>query len=206
MRARLAAALARHGRLVYSNSLGAEAMVLTDIIWTHLPQIDMFSIDTGRLHEETYGLLREAAAALQPQDPRRLSGRSGARAAGGPQGINGFYESLAARLECCRIRKVEPFRRAIRGYPAWITGVRREQSQDRALGQPEEWDAEYGLYKLSPLHRLERGGGVAVHPRPSLAVQCAARSSVSEHRLRALHARHPAGRKPARGSLVVGAT
>src|SRR5262249_36048906 len=67
------------------------------------------------------------------------------------QGVNGFYDSLGARLECCRIRKVEPFRRAIAGYPAWITGVRREQSSGRALGQVEEWDAEHGLYKLSPL-------------------------------------------------------
>jgi phosphoadenosine phosphosulfate reductase len=53
VRAQLADALARFGRLVYSNSLGAEAMVLTDIIWTHFPAIDIFSIDTGRLHEET---------------------------------------------------------------------------------------------------------------------------------------------------------
>ena len=50
VRALLGRALARHGRLVYANSLGAEAMVLTDIVWTHLPQIDVFSIDTGRLH------------------------------------------------------------------------------------------------------------------------------------------------------------
>src|SRR5215467_16330519 len=57
VRALLTNALARYGRLVYSNSLGAEAMVLTDIIWTHLPRIDVFSIDTGRLHEETYALL-----------------------------------------------------------------------------------------------------------------------------------------------------
>ena len=57
VRALLADALAQHGRLVYANSLGAEAMVLTDIIWTHLPRIDVFSIDTGRLHEETYELL-----------------------------------------------------------------------------------------------------------------------------------------------------
>src|SRR5487761_2202586 len=57
VRERLSAAVREHGRVVYSNSLGAEAMVLTDIIWTHLPEIDMFSIDTGRLHEETYELL-----------------------------------------------------------------------------------------------------------------------------------------------------
>jgi phosphoadenosine phosphosulfate reductase len=151
VRGELEAALARHGRLVYANSLGAEAMVLTDIIWSNLPQIDVFSIDTGRLHEETYDLLEK----LQRRYQRRLRlvypdaialERLVAR-----QGVNGFYRSLEARLECCRIRKVEPFRRAIAGFPAWITGVRREQSADRARGQPLEWDAEHGLYKLSPL-------------------------------------------------------
>ena len=184
VRARLAAALARHGRLVYSNSLGAEAMVLTDIIWTHLPQIDMFSIDTGRLHEETYGLLQK----LQQRYSRKIRVvYPDARALEQlvvQRGINGFYENLAARLECCRIRKVEPFRRAIRDYPAWITGVRREQSPERALGQPEEWDAEYGLYKLSPLidwseeevwqyiraHRLPYN---ALHDRQYPSIGCA---------------------------------
>jgi phosphoadenosine phosphosulfate reductase len=148
---RLAEALARYGRLVYSNSLGAEAMVLTDIIWSHLPQIDVFSIDTGRLHEETYDLLER----LQARYRRRLRlvypDATALEALVARQGVNGFYESLSARLECCRIRKVEPFRRAIAGYPAWITGVRREQSSGRALGQLEEWDADHGLYKLSPL-------------------------------------------------------
>ena len=98
-------ALERYGRLVYANSLGAEAMVLTDIIWSHLPQIDVFSIDTGRLHEETYELLERLqrryrrtirvvypdAAALE-----RLVAR---------QGVNGFYQNVEARLECCRVRK-----------------------------------------------------------------------------------------------------
>jgi phosphoadenosine phosphosulfate reductase len=151
VREHLAAALARHGRLVYSNSLGAEAMVLTDIIWSHLPEIDVFSIDTGRLYEETYGLMEKLqrrygrTIRIVYPDARELE-RLVAR-----QGVNGFYTSLAARLECCRIRKVEPFRRAISGFPAWITGVRREQSADRAQGRAEEWDADYGLFKLSPL-------------------------------------------------------
>jgi phosphoadenosine phosphosulfate reductase len=151
VRAQLAAAAAAHGRLVYSNSLGAEAMVLTDIIASDFPQIDMFSIDTGRLHEETYTVLEKLqhrygnrirvvapeAAALE-----RLVAR---------QGVNGFYGSVEARMACCRVRKVEPFRRAVAGYGAWITGVRREQSAERASGAAQQWDAEYGLYKLSPL-------------------------------------------------------
>src|SRR5215831_8530059 len=128
VQARLGDALARYGRLVYSNS-----------------------IDTGRLHEETYELLER----LQRRYQRRLRlvypDAQALEALVARQGVNGFYESLSARLECCRIRKVEPFRRAIAGYPAWITGVRREQSTGRALGQLEEWDAEHNLYKLSPL-------------------------------------------------------
>jgi phosphoadenosine phosphosulfate reductase len=149
--AQLTEALGRHGRLVYSNSLGAEAMVLTDLIWSHLPEIDVFTIDTGRLHEETHQLL----ATLERHYRRRLRVvYPDARALEqlvSVQGTNGFYGSLEARLTCCRVRKVEPFKRAIAGFPAWITGVRREQSAGRATAQSEDWDAEYGLYKISPL-------------------------------------------------------
>ncbi len=151
VRALLGQALQRHGRLVYSNSLGAEAMVLSDIIWTHLPAIEVFSIDTGRLHEETYELLER----LQRRYQRRLRvvypDAAALERLVADQGVNGFYQSLEARLECCRVRKVEPFRRAIAGFPAWITGVRREQSAGRASGAVVEWDAEHGLYKISPL-------------------------------------------------------
>ena len=151
VRVLLESALAQHGRLVYSNSLGAEAMVLTDIIWTHLPQIDVFSIDTGRLYEETYQLLEQ----LQRRYRRRLRvvypDAAALERLVARQGVNGFYHSLEARIECCRVRKVEPFRRAIAGFPAWITGVRREQSPGRARTQVTEWDAEHGLYKISPL-------------------------------------------------------
>jgi len=55
----LQSAVQQFGKVTYSNSLGAEAMVLTDIIWSHVPEIDIFSIDTGRLHEETYELLEK---------------------------------------------------------------------------------------------------------------------------------------------------
>jgi phosphoadenosine phosphosulfate reductase len=157
VRAGLGAALESHGPLVYSNSLGAEAMVLTDIIWRHFPQIDVFSIDTGRLHEETYELLEQ----LQRHYGRRVRlvypDAEALERLVATQGVNGFYYSVEARLECCRIRKVEPFKRAIAGFSAWITGVRREQSQGRAAAQPIEWDADYGLYKISPLLEWREG-------------------------------------------------
>ena len=150
-RAELDAALRRFGRLVYSNSLGAEAMVLTDLIWSHLPQIEVFSIDTGRLHEETYALLEKLQRRYQRRVRLVYPDAQALEALVAAQGVNGFYHSLAARLDCCRIRKIEPFRRAIAGFPAWVTGVRREQSADRARGQSVEWDTQHGLYKVSPL-------------------------------------------------------
>jgi phosphoadenosine phosphosulfate reductase len=67
-------------------------------------------------------------------------------------GINGFYNSVDERRGCCHIRKVEPFRRAIAGARAWITGVRREQSSTRALAQPVEIDeANGGIARISPI-------------------------------------------------------
>ena len=150
-REQLLGAVREHGRVVYSNSLGAEAMVLTDIVWSHVPEIDVFSIDTGRLHEETYELLEK----LQRRYKRTIRVvYPDARALEelvAQQGVNGFYHSLDARLACCHVRKVEPFKRAIAGYSAWVTGVRREQSATRAQAQPVEWDAENGLQKISPL-------------------------------------------------------
>ena len=109
-------------------------MVLTDIIWTHVPEIEIFSIDTGRLHEETHSLLDRVQRRYGKQiklfypDTQRLEQYVGRH------GINGFYNGLEERLSCCSIRKVEPFRRAIAGHKAWVTGVRREQSATRAQG------------------------------------------------------------------------
>jgi len=67
------------------------------------------------------------------------------------QGVNGFYHSLEARMACCQIRKVEPFKRAIAGYGAWVTGVRREQSATRAQASRSSGTPTYGLHKVSPL-------------------------------------------------------
>lgn len=147
----LAYAFDRHRRLTYASSLGLEAVVLTHLIATQTSAIDIFTIDTGRLHEETYALLEKLQRRYANRirvvypDARALE-RLVTR-----QGVNGFYESIDARLECCRVRKVEPFQRAIQGFSAWITGVRRRQSAERAKGEAIEWDSEHRLYKVSPL-------------------------------------------------------
>jgi phosphoadenosine phosphosulfate reductase len=151
VRETLKEAVREHGRVVYSNSLGAEAMVLTDIIWTHVPEIDIFSIDTGRLPQETYELLEKLELRYKKRIRLVYPDTAAVEALVARQGINGFYHSPEARVSCCDVRKIEPFKRAIAGYGAWVTGVRREQSATRALGQPFEWDSQHGLTKVSPL-------------------------------------------------------
>src|SRR5688572_30107005 len=97
----LAGAVRDYGKVVYSNSLGAEAMVLTDIIWSHVPEIDIFSIDTGRLYEETYDLLEK----LERRYRRRIRvvypDSHSLEKLVAAQGVNGFYHSLEARVSCC---------------------------------------------------------------------------------------------------------
>ena len=149
--AQLRQALADHGTVTYSCSLGAESIVLTDLIWTQAPAIDIFTIDTGRLHEQTYSLLELLERRYQRRMRLVHPQAAAVEAWVAAHGINGFYGSLAARRACCDLRKVEPFARAVKGFGAWVTGVRREQSAERAQIPPVEFDAANGLYKVSPL-------------------------------------------------------
>jgi len=147
----LQSAVAEFKNVCYANSLGSESVVLTDLIWSAVPQIEIFSIDTGRLYPETYELIerlqKRYGRALRIYYPNAAELETWV----GEHGINGFRDSLDQRRGCCATRKVEPFRRAIAGRNAWVTGIRRGQSASRALAAPVEWDREYGLHKVSPL-------------------------------------------------------
>jgi len=147
----LRGAVAEFKNVCYANSLGSESIVLTDLIWGSVPEIEMFSIDTGRLYPETYDLIER----VQQRYGRALTiyypQASDLEAWVGKNGINGFRDGLDQRRGCCNLRKVEPFRRAIAGRSAWVTGIRRGQSASRALAAPVEWDGTYGLHKVSPL-------------------------------------------------------
>src|SRR5690348_10441561 len=147
----LEAAAREYGPLTYACSLGAEGMVLLDLMRVRGQDVDVFSIDTGRLHEETYALLQSLRGPRGK--PIRVVYPDGAKVAEVVSrfGINGFYGSTEARISCCVARKVEPFKEAIAGFRAWVTGVRKQQSVTRAELQPIEWDLEHGLYKVSPL-------------------------------------------------------
>jgi phosphoadenosine phosphosulfate reductase len=111
----------------------------------------MFSVDTGRLFPETYDLIERVqqryGRALRIYYPEADDVETWVD----KNGINGFRDGLEQRRSCCATRKVGPFRRAIAGRGAWVTGIRRGQSSSRALAAPVEWDSEYGLHKVSPL-------------------------------------------------------
>jgi phosphoadenosine phosphosulfate reductase len=144
-------AVAEFKNVCYANSLGAESVVLTDLIWTAVPDIEIFSVDTGRLFPETYELIerlqRRYDRRLRIYYPQNEPLETWVR----DHGINGFRDGLDQRRGCCAVRKIEPFRRAVAGRGAWVTGIRRGQSASRALAAAVEWDGEYGLHRLSPL-------------------------------------------------------
>jgi len=139
-----------HVKVVYSSSLGPEAVVLTDLIWTEVPGIDILTLDTGRLPQETLELLARQEAFYGRRVRVVVPAAADVEKYVAAHGINGFYHSVEERQYCCHVRKVLPFRRAIQGYAAWVTGVRREQSVNRAQGAVIDKD-QYGLAKISPL-------------------------------------------------------
>ncbi|HEX2531994.1 MAG TPA: phosphoadenylyl-sulfate reductase [Burkholderiaceae bacterium] len=136
---------------VFASSLGAEDMVLTDMILRAKLSIGIFTLETGRLHAETLGMvdrIKETYGydiALFRPEPAAVD------AYVRQHGLNAFYESVELRKECCRIRKVEPLRRALTGNKAWITGQRRAQSTTRAELAVQEFDEAHGLTKFNPL-------------------------------------------------------
>lgn len=135
----------------FSCSFGIEDMVLVDLICKHTPKIEIFTLDTGRLPQETYELIQKVRERYARPVNIYFPEAQKVEAYVEEHGPNGFYESVALRKECCRIRKVEPLKRALSGKKAWITGVRRGQSVTRKDLPFSKWDAEHGLQKFNPL-------------------------------------------------------
>jgi phosphoadenosine phosphosulfate reductase len=135
----------------FASSLAAEDMVLTDLILKAALPISIFSLETGRLHQETLDVLDKVKAhyghdiALFRPQPEAVD------AYVSQNGLNAFYDSVDMRKECCRIRKVEPLGRALAGKAAWVTGQRRAQSTTRAALAVQEDDAAHGMQKFNPL-------------------------------------------------------
>lgn len=146
---------AKYSPAAFASSLGVEDMVLTDLIARSGLPIEIFTLDTGRLHEETYTLLAKVRSHYGPQLklPLRVlfPRHETVEAWVGENGINAFRDSVELRRACCAMRKVEPLGRALAGKKAWITGQRAQQSVTRAGLPLQEDDAAHGMQKFNPL-------------------------------------------------------
>ena len=138
------------GRVVQASSLGVEGMVLTDLIARHRLPIAVATLDTGKLHAETLALLPAIAQryglTVEVHRPRAEAVVHFVRR----HGENAMRDSVALRQACCALRKVEPMERLLAGRTAWITGLRREQSEQRSHSPLRETVAD-GREKFYPL-------------------------------------------------------
>jgi phosphoadenosine phosphosulfate reductase len=139
------------GKVVFSSSLGQEDQVLTDVIFKNNIPVEIFTIDTGRLFNETYELLDKTTARYKKPIKVYFPEASDVEEFVVTKGINSFYESVENRKECCHIRKVIPLNRALKGAKVWITGLRADQSNNRKDMPMIEWSEEKQLYKFNPL-------------------------------------------------------
>lgn len=136
---------------VFASSLAAEDMVLTDMILRAKLPIGIFTLETGRLHEETLGMLDRIKETYGYEVTLHKPEQAAVDAYVQQNGLNAFYDSVEMRKECCRIRKVEPLNRALAGNKAWITGQRRAQSATRTSLEVQEHDEAHGMVKFNPL-------------------------------------------------------
>ena len=140
-----------HAPAALASSLSAEDMVITDVILRHGLGIEIFTLDTQRLHADTLDVI----AAIRKRygyDMRVFRPEPEAVTEYVVKfGRDAFYESAELRKRCCHIRKVEPLNRALEGKEAWITGQRRDQAVTRSELKVQEYDAARGKVKFNPL-------------------------------------------------------
>lgn len=137
--------------IVFSTSFGIEDQVITDVIAKLGVDVNIFTLDTGRLFPETYSLwsstLDKYSIKINAFSPD-ADVLDDFLAQHGP---NSFYNSVDQRKACCDIRKVRPLRKALAGYKIWITGIRAEQSPNRDGMELLEWDESNQIIKFHPL-------------------------------------------------------
>lgn len=158
------------GRLVFTSSLGPEDQVILAAIAQTSLDIEIVTLDTGRLFSETYELWAETEArygvAICSYFPDAQAVENLIR----QRGVNGFYQSVEARKACCSARKIEPLARALEGAAGWITGLRADASEDRANMQAVQVDVARGLIKFSPLFDWSRPDVLAETEKKNIPV------------------------------------
>jgi len=149
--ARLRDVVTAHSPATFASSFGAEDMVILDLIAKIELDVEVFTLDTGRLHEETHALIALARQKYRRPIKVMHPDSSELESFVVNYGNNAFYDSVELRKRCCANRKVAPLRRALEGKRLWITGLRRGQSVTRSDFALLAHDSDNGLFKLNPL-------------------------------------------------------
>jgi len=140
------------GKICFATSLGAEDQVLSFMLYEEkLTDIDVFTLDTGRMFQETYDILERTIARYKTKIDILSPDKDELEALVNDKGINLFYESIENRKECCKVRKINPLKRKLQNYDAWIVGLRKEQSVTRTELKTFEWDEANQIIKINPL-------------------------------------------------------
>ena len=133
-------------------SFGMEDMVLIDIIAKVKGSMTIFTLDTGRLHEETYQIMDRVRSHYGLKIKTYFPNLEQVQVLVREKGFFSFKESIENRKECCSIRKVEPLNRALGELVAWTTGLRRDQAVTRTQTPKVLEDADHPpLVKINPL-------------------------------------------------------
>jgi phosphoadenylyl-sulfate reductase (thioredoxin) len=139
------------GKIVFTTSFGIEDQAILHMINARDLDIDVVTLDTGRLFPETYELWAETERHFGRRIRAVYPRHDELETLVERQGIDGFYKSRESRTACCFVRKVEPLNRALNGAQAWIAGLRADQSANRQDMGLITADASKNLLKLSPL-------------------------------------------------------
>lgn len=138
-------------KVALASSMGLEDQVLTHMMLTQDKNAQIFTIDTGRLFPETCSLIDRTNLHYGIKIQVYFPERQGVESFVCTHGMNGFYEGVELRKECCRVRKIEPLLRALKPLHVWICGLRQEQSVTRSHVRTVEWDQANNLLKVNPL-------------------------------------------------------
>ena len=137
--------------IAFSSSFGQEDQAITHAISTQKLPIKIFTLDTGRQFQESYELMDLTKKKYQFDLITYFPNLDKTEKLVREKGFNSFYSSVENRNECCFIRKMEPLARALEGVNIWITGLRAEQSENRAHMPIVEWDEARNLIKVNPI-------------------------------------------------------
>jgi len=138
-------------KVVFSTSFGQEDQVITALIAKNSLPITIFTLDTGRLFQETYDVFHKTVKKYKVAIQTYFPEASQVENLLNTKGPNSFYESVENRKECCYIRKVVPLTKALKGNSVWITGLRAEQSENRNDLHLFEYDEKFEIIKFNPL-------------------------------------------------------